>query len=48
MRSLVERIRAFLRSPQGERAIMRGRQQLANPENQQKLKGLLGRLRGRR
>ena len=48
MTSLIERVRAFLRSPQGNRAIVRGQQQLAKPENQQKLKHLLGKLQGRR
>jgi hypothetical protein len=48
MTPLIQRIRAFLDSPQGKRAITQGRQQLARPENQQKLKRLLGKLRSRR
>ncbi len=48
MASLTQRIRAFLASPQGKRAIGLGQRQLAKPENQQKLKRLLGRLQGRR
>jgi hypothetical protein len=48
MASLSQRIRAFLGSPQGKRMISKGQQQLAKPENQQKVKRLLGKLQGRR
>jgi len=48
MASLTQRLRTFLASPQGQRAIEQGRRQLAKPENQQKLRGLLARFRGRR
>jgi hypothetical protein len=48
MTPLIQRIRAFLGSPQGKRAITQGQQQLAKQENQQKLKRLLGKLQRRR
>ena len=48
MPTLSERLRAFLSSPRGKRLIEQGRQQLAKPENQQKARKLLGRLRGDR
>lgn len=46
--SLVQRIRAFLRSPRGRQLVERGRRELARPENQRKLKQLVTRLSGRR
>jgi hypothetical protein len=48
MATLAQRIRAFLGSPQGKRLIAQGQAQLAKPENQRKLKGLLSRLQKRR
>jgi hypothetical protein len=48
MASLSQRIRAFLASPKGRRFIEQGQRQLAKPQNQQKLRGLLSKLRGRR
>lgn len=48
MASLSQRIRAFLGSPQGKRVISQGQRQLAKPENQQKLRRLLGKFQGRR
>jgi hypothetical protein len=48
MPTLSQRISKFLSSPQGQRVITQGRQQLAKPENQQKLRRLLGKLQGRR
>jgi hypothetical protein len=48
MASMSQRIRAFLSSPQGRRVVDQGRRQLAKPENQQKLRGLLSRLQKRR
>jgi hypothetical protein len=48
MASLSQRIRAFLGSPQGKRVIAQGQRQLAKPENQQKLRRLLGKFQGRR
>lgn len=46
--SITQRVRAFLNSPNGRRAIEQGRRQLAKPENQRKLRGLVDRLRTRR
>jgi hypothetical protein len=48
MASLSQRIQSFLRSPTGRRIVSEGQRQLAKPENQQKLRSLLARLRGRR
>lgn len=48
MPSLSQRLRVFLSSPKGQRVIEQGRRQLAKPENQHKLRGLLARLQGRR
>ncbi len=45
--SLSQRIMAFFRSPQGRRIVDQGRRQASRPENQQKLRGLLARLRRR-
>jgi len=47
MPSLTERIQRFLHSPQGKRLVAEGRRQLAKPENQNRLRRLLDRLRGR-
>ncbi|MFE9691740.1 hypothetical protein [Micromonospora sp. NPDC005806] len=46
--SLVQRIKAFLRSPRGQQLVERGRRELAKPENQRKLKQLAARLSSRR
>jgi hypothetical protein len=48
MPTMSERLSAFLRGPKGQRLIEQGRQQLAKPENQQKLRRLLTRLQSRR
>ncbi|HEX8627572.1 MAG TPA: hypothetical protein VF755_05315 [Catenuloplanes sp.] len=48
MATLGQRIRTFLASPQGKRLITQGQQQLSKPSNQQKLRSVLARLRGRR
>jgi hypothetical protein len=48
MASLAQRLRTFLARPKGQRLINQGQRQLAKPENQQKLRSLLARLRGRR
>ncbi|MFY1693603.1 hypothetical protein [Plantactinospora sp. WMMB782] len=48
MASLVQRIRLFLRSPQGQRLVERGRRELAKPSNQQRMRQIAYRLRGRR
>ena len=46
--SLVNKVMAFLRSPQGQRMVSQGRQQLSRPGNRSKLQALLARFRGRR
>ena len=48
MATLMQRVRAFLNSPQGKRLIAEGQRQLAKPENQRKLRQLLARFRSRR
>ncbi|WP_430785888.1 hypothetical protein [Actinoplanes sp. G11-F43] len=47
MASITQRIQAFLHSPRGRQLAEQGRRQLAKPENQQRIKGLLARLQGR-
>ncbi|MDH6466194.1 hypothetical protein M2302_006400 [Micromonospora sp. A200] len=46
--SLVQRIRAFLRSPRGQQLVDRGRRELAKPENQAKLRQVANRFSSRR
>jgi hypothetical protein len=46
--SLVNKVMAFLRSPQGQRMVDQGRRQMARPGNRSKLQALLARFRGRR
>jgi hypothetical protein len=41
--ALADKIKGFIRSPQGKQAMERGRQELSKPETQRKLKKLLGR-----
>ena len=48
MATLAQRVRAFLQGPQGRRLVDQGRRQMAKPENQQRLRSLFSRLRGRR
>ncbi|HEY0002164.1 MAG TPA: hypothetical protein VGB74_17055 [Actinoplanes sp.] len=48
MTSLTQRVRSFLGSPKGKRLVAEGRRQLAKPENQQRLRQLLQKLRGGR
>ncbi|WP_199853167.1 MULTISPECIES: hypothetical protein [unclassified Plantactinospora] len=48
MASLVQRIRMFLRSPQGRQLVERGRRELAKPSNQHRMRQIMSRLRGRR
>ncbi|MET0422691.1 MAG: hypothetical protein ABW046_02375 [Actinoplanes sp.] len=43
-----QRISAFLRSPKGQRLVQQGQRQLAKPENQQRLRGVLAKFQGRR
>jgi hypothetical protein len=46
--TVIERLRAFLRSPQGQRLARQARDQLSKPENQRRLRQLAQRLRQRR
>lgn len=49
MPTLMQRLQKFLASPQGRRAVETGRRQLAKPENQAKLRGLVSKFQqGRR
>lgn len=45
MASILNKIRHFLSSPQGRRAIGQGRRYASNPRNRAKLRGLLSRRR---
>jgi hypothetical protein len=44
---LLQRIRAFLASPQGRRMTDQGRRMAADPRNRERARGLLARLRRR-
>ena len=48
MPTLVQRLRAFLTSPQGRQLIAEGQRQLAKPENRRRLRDLANRVRSRR
>jgi hypothetical protein len=48
MATIIERIRAFLRSPQGQRLTRQARDQLRKPDNQRRLRQIAQRLRQRR
>ena len=48
MPTLSQRLREFVSSPRGKRLIEQGQQQLAKPENKQKAKRLLDKLRAGR
>lgn len=48
MATLAQRVRTFLQSPKGRRLAEQGRRQLADPENQRRLRGLFTRLKNRR
>lgn len=45
MASILNKIRRFLSSPQGRRAMEQGRRYASNPRNRAKLRGLLSRRR---
>ncbi len=45
--SIIDRVRNFLRSPQGRRLTERGRRMAADPRNRDRARGLLARLRRR-
>lgn len=44
----MRRIRDFFSSPQGRRLTDQGRRMASDPRNQERARGLLARLRGRR
>lgn len=48
MPTMQQRIKEFLASPKGQQLVQRGRQELAKPSTQQKLRQLAGRLSKRR
>jgi hypothetical protein len=48
MATLQQRIRAFLNSSQGKRLIAEGERQLADPNNQRRLRDMLAKLRSRK
>ena len=48
MASLTQRIKDFLRSPAGQRLIQQGRQELAKPQNRERLKALAQKFTKRR
>jgi len=48
MASMAQRIKAFLASPKGHQLVNRGRQQLAKPSTQQKLRQFATRLGNKR
>jgi hypothetical protein len=45
--SIIDRVRNFLRSPQGRRLTEQGRRMAADPRNRDRARGLLARLRRR-
>jgi hypothetical protein len=48
MANVTQRIKDFLRSPAGQRLIAEGKRQLANPENQKKIKAIAEKITKRR
>jgi hypothetical protein len=44
---LLDRIKRFLASPEGRRFTEQGRRMASDPRNQQRVRGLLARFRGR-
>jgi hypothetical protein len=48
MANVTQRIKQFLNSPAGQRLLERGRQELAKPQNRERLKALAQRLTKRR
>ena len=47
MATIIDRIRAFLRTPQGQRVARQACEQLNKPDNQRRLRELAQRFRGR-
>ncbi|WP_165942546.1 MULTISPECIES: hypothetical protein [unclassified Micromonospora] len=48
MTSMVQRIKAFLAGPRGRRMVTRGRQEMAKPQTQRKLRELANRFNRKR
>lgn len=48
MASILNRLRAFARTPKGQRLVAQAQRELSKPSNQQKLRKLSSRLKGRR
>ncbi|GAA1928100.1 hypothetical protein GCM10009837_62020 [Streptomyces durmitorensis] len=48
MAGVINRIKQFIRSPQGQRAIHQARQASADPKKRAQAKRMLGKFRGRR
>jgi hypothetical protein len=48
MATLMDRVRAYLRSPKGRQQVERAKQLARDPRNQQKARHFLDRFRGRR
>jgi hypothetical protein len=46
--AMSDKIKSFLNSPKGRQVIQRGQQELSKPENQQKIKNLLGKVTKKR
>jgi hypothetical protein len=48
MSALIQRIKNFLRSPRGQQLVERGRQEIAKPSNQRRLREFKARMGKRR
>lgn len=48
MASIINRLMAFARTPKGQRVIAQAQRELSKPSNQQRLRKLSSRLKGRR
>jgi len=46
--AMTDKIKSLLNSPKGRQAMQRGRQELSKPQNQQKIRNLLGKVSKRR
>ena len=46
--AMSDKIKSLLNSPKGRQAMERGQQELSKPENQQKIKNLLGKVTKKR
>ncbi|MEU4546667.1 hypothetical protein [Nonomuraea dietziae] len=48
MATIIDRVRAYLRSPQGRQTMDKAKRMARDPHNQQKARGFLERFRSRR